>query len=68
EGFESDISAQMSDYCVSRKLSWTYRTGFIRKLLRLDYVQLQQFHQDIAPVMYDECARLESALDLKLMH
>ncbi|AMG66103.1 hypothetical protein [Providencia stuartii] len=67
EGFESDISAQMSGYCVSRKLSWAYRTGFIRKLLRLDYVQLQQFHQDIAPVMYDECARLESALDLKLM-
>ncbi|CAI2481589.1 Uncharacterised protein [Serratia proteamaculans] len=67
EGFESDISAQMSGYCVSRKLSWTYRTGFIRKLLRLDYVQLQQFHQDIVPVMYDECARLESALNLKLM-
>ncbi|HGN1201408.1 hypothetical protein [Providencia rettgeri] len=67
EGFESDISAQMSGYCVSRKLSWAYRTGFIRKLLRLDYVQLHQFHQDIAPVMYDECARLESALDLKLM-
>lgn len=67
EGGESDINAQMMDYCASRKLAWAYRTRFIRKLLRLDYAQLQQFHQEIIPVMYAECAYLESELTIKMM-
>lgn len=66
EGFESDTDAQMLAYCASRKSNWTYRTGFICKLLRLDYAQLQQFHQQVAPILYYEYERLELALSQKL--
>lgn len=66
EGFESDIDAQMLAYCESRKSNWAYRTAFIRKLLRLDYAQLQQFHQQVAPILYYEYERLDIALKQKL--
>lgn len=68
EHSESILEKHMIDYCTSREKSWTYRTDLIRKLLRLDYEQLQHFHQEIVGVLDNESTLLESKLNAKLYY
>ncbi|MEQ9901748.1 hypothetical protein ABRP59_19225 [Pectobacterium punjabense] len=66
ENVESDVQVHMMSYCNSRKSLWTYRSNFIRKLLRLDYEQLIEFNIDITPILDKDLKTLDRALNKKL--
>ena len=66
EGNETDINIQMFSYCENRKELWDYRTKFMRKLLRLDYDQMESFLDELDAILVPERDILQSKLNHKI--
>lgn len=63
EGYETDINVQMISYCENRRNLWEYKAKFIRKLLRLDYDQMNEFLDDLGQSFSQYRAELQNELD-----
>lgn len=63
EGYENDINLQMMSYCENRRNLWGYKSNFIRKLLRLDYDQMNAFLDDLGQSFSQHRAELQQQLD-----
>ncbi|MBW1254196.1 hypothetical protein [Pantoea allii] len=66
EGDETDLNIQMFSYCENRKELWDYRTNFMRKLLRLDYDQMESFLDKLDAILAPERDILQSRLNQKI--